>query len=166
MKAIALEILEKLVETCSSNRLADLRDRALLQTAFAAGGRPDPGPSLPCMTIALGRTKTANAEDGESVILIGRPFEALTLWLKEAGIEKGDVFRAIVRWGNVKKTQISPRSVNLIIKSRCKLAGLSPSEFSAHGSRSGYASRPQWHPVAGSDGAVASSVCSAGGELL
>jgi integrase len=28
--------------------------------------------------------------------------------------------------------------VNLIIKSRCKLAGLSPSELSAHGSRSGY----------------------------
>src|SRR3546814_9194220 len=34
------------------------------------------GPQLPCMTIALGRTNTSDAEEGRAVKLVGRPVDA------------------------------------------------------------------------------------------
>ncbi|MGZ2488340.1 integrase [Rhizobium pisi] len=40
--------------------------------------------------------------------------------------------------GNVDRRALTPQSVNLILKSRCALAGLDPEGFSAHGLRSGY----------------------------
>jgi hypothetical protein len=99
--------------------LVDLRDRALLLVAFASGGRrrsevaalraeqvktlapvpADPtdaeSPKLPCLAIQLGRTKRGNADDGSRVLRIGRPAEALMLWLERAKIAKGPVFRAM-----------------------------------------------------------------------
>ena len=88
--------------------LVDIRDRALLLLAFASGGRrrsevaalrvedlieeepvlsepSDPNsPLLPCLTIRLGRTKTAAADEDERVILIGKPVIALKTWLERA----------------------------------------------------------------------------------
>jgi site-specific recombinase XerD len=93
--------------------MVDLRDRALLLTAFASGGRrrselaalrveqietlppvpADPADPdslrLSCLAIALGRTKRGNADDGSRVLLIGRPAEALTLWFEREKITKG-----------------------------------------------------------------------------
>lgn len=87
-------VLDRLLATCSSDPLADTRDLAILLLAFASGGRLrsevarqrveqlgeeplvsldplDPkSPTLPCMAIQFGRTRTGNA----------------------------DVFRAIHRW--------------------------------------------------------------------
>ncbi|RAS13937.1 phage integrase family protein [Ensifer adhaerens] len=48
------------------------------------------------------------------------------------------MFRRIDQWGNVDRRALTPQSVNLILKSRCKQAGLDPALFSAHGLRSGY----------------------------
>ena len=48
------------------------------------------------------------------------------------------MFRSIDQWGNLKPRGIDAQSVNLILKSRLKAAGLNPAEFSAHGLRSGY----------------------------
>jgi integrase len=131
-----------------------MRDRAILLTAFASGGRrrseianlrvedlveeepvravpDDPiSPPLPCLAIRLGRNKTT--------VPIGRPVEALKHWLHEARIDSGPVFRRIDRWGNVNQRALTPQSVNLILKVRCRKAGLDPQEFSAHGLRSGY----------------------------
>jgi len=47
-------------------------------------------------------------------------------------------FRAIDRWGSLEDRALTPQAVNLILKRRCAMAGLDPSEFSAHGLRSGY----------------------------
>lgn len=161
-RAVTRDIIDKLLATCVLHRLVDLRDRALLLVAFASGGRrrsevaalrveqvkelvpvpADPAdpdsPKLPCLAIALGRTKRGNADDGSRVLLIGRPAEALKLWLERAKIGKGPVFRAIDRWGVMGKHAISGDGVNDILKRRCKLAGLDPALFSAHGLRSGY----------------------------
>ncbi|PST64677.1 site-specific integrase [Rhizobium sp. SEMIA4064] len=160
--AVTGNILAKLLATCAGERLVDLRDRALLLTAFASGGRrrsevanlriedlvdeepvhADPknpaSPLLPCLTINLGRTKTTSADDTAHVILIGRPVEALKHWIEVARIESGPVFRRIDQWGNVDRRALTPQSVNLILKSRCRQAGLDPEAFSAHGLRSGY----------------------------
>ncbi|MGI0524795.1 site-specific integrase [Rhizobium giardinii] len=161
-KAVTGDVLAKLLAVCAGDRLVDVRDRALLLTAFASGGRrrsevanlrtedlideepvrTDPtdanSPPLPCLTIHLGRTKTSTADDDEHVMLIGRPVTALKQWLAEAGIDSGAVFRKIDQWGNVDRRGLTPQSVNLILKARAKQAGLDPAAFSAHGLRSGY----------------------------
>lgn len=161
-KAVTGDILAKLLLTCSGERLVDRRDQALLLFAFASGGRrrsevaglrvedlceeepvlldpKDPASTaLPCLTIRLGRTKTTDAADDASVVLVGRPVTALKQWLAVAGIESGPVFRKIDQWGNVDRRAITSQTVNLVVKARARQAGLDPTLFSAHGLRSGY----------------------------
>lgn len=156
-KAVTGDVLAKLLATCKTDSLRDMRDRALLMVAFASGGRrrsevaglrveqlvaENPieldGASLPSLSIHLGRTKTSSAENDEIVYLTGRPVHALNVWLRASNIDSGSIFRAIDRWGNVARRALDPKAVNDIVKQRAELAGLDPSEFSAHGLRSGY----------------------------
>ncbi|MGO4138525.1 site-specific integrase [Rhizobium brockwellii] len=157
-KAVTGDVLAKLLATCATDSLRDLRDRAILMVAFASGGRrrseiaglrrkqltveppievPD-GPPLPSLAIHLGRTKTTTGEQDDIVYLTGRPVEALNAWMAAAKIDSGSVFRAIGRWGTVSRRAIDPQSVNAILKQRAEMAGLDSGEFSAHGLRSGY----------------------------
>jgi integrase len=162
-RAVTRDVLDRLLATCSSDRLADTRDLAILLLAFASGGRRrsevarlrvahlsdeplvpldplDPkSPTLPCVAIQLGRTKTGNADDeGGRVLLVGPPVEALREWLERADISQGPIFRAIDRWEAIEERALTPQSINLIVKRRCAMAGLDAREFSAHGLRSGY----------------------------
>jgi len=161
-RAVTSDVLQTLLETCASERLADIRDRALLLTAFASGGRrrsevaglrceqlitqesvpadpEDPeSPLLPCMKIRLGRTKTTQTDTDAYVLMIGQPVDALMKWLTRAQITEGAVFRGVDRWGNLEKRALTPQAVNLILKKRAEQAGLDPTSFSAHGLRSGY----------------------------
>ena len=93
---------------------------------------------LPAASLRLGRTKTEESSDDNSVLLIGRSVDALKTWLEAAQIQEGAVFRAIDQWGNLKTRALIPQSVNAIVKKRCALAGLDPQDFSAHGLRSGF----------------------------
>ncbi len=157
-KAVTGDVLAKLLASCGSSSLRDLRDRAILMVAFASGGRrrseiaglrkeqltdeppierPD-GPPLPSLSIHLGRTKTSGADHDEIVYLTGRPVEALNAWMEAASIKSGSIFRKIDRWGNLSSRPLDPKSVNDVVKQRAALAGLDPAEFSAHGLRSGY----------------------------
>jgi integrase len=159
---VTADVLERLLATCASDRLADARDAALLLVAFASGGRrrsevaglrveqliveapvasdpADPKSStLPCLSIRLGRTKTTGADADARVFLVGRPVGTLREWLSRADIVKGPVFRAIDQWGGLDDKAMTPQSVNAILKRRIALAGLDPTEFSAHGRRAGY----------------------------
>lgn len=164
-RAVTSDVLGRLLATCRTDRPADTRDRALLLLAFASGGRrrseiarlrveqlvqeatvpsdpTDPSsPHIPCLSITLGRTKTAGADDDSRVLLIGRPVEALLDWLDHAGLDRsgrGPIFRPVDRWDGIEDRPLTPQSVNLILKRRCTLAGLDPADFSAHGLRSGY----------------------------
>lgn len=118
--------------------LVDMRDQAILLTAFAFGGwrrseianlrvedlvdeetvredsKDETSPLLPYPTIRLGRTKTTTVDDDEHVVLIGRPVEALKRWLAEHGSK-------------------AARS-----SGACKKAGHDEVKFSAHRLRSGY----------------------------
>ncbi|KUM26356.1 integrase [Mesorhizobium loti] len=161
-KAVTADILTMLLKACAGDRLVDVRDRALLLTAFASGGRrrseisalrveqlveEDPVPAdpnnpdgekLPCLSIRLGRTKTTQADSDAFVLLVGRPVLVLKDWLERAGISQGGIFRGIDRWGNLETRALTPQAVNLILKRRIAEAGLDPQAFSAHGLRSGY----------------------------
>jgi integrase len=157
-KAVTGDVLAKLLATCGTGSLRDVRDRAMLMVAFASGGRrrseiaglrrehltvevPIPienGTPLPSLSIHLGRTKTAGADQDEVVYLTGQPVEALNDWLQAARIDKGSIFRKIDRWGNVSPRALEPSAVNAIVKQRAEMAGLEPADYSAHGLRSGY----------------------------
>lgn len=161
-RAVTRDVLDRLLATCRSDRLADTRDLAILLLAFASGGRRrsevarlrveqlsdeplvpldplDPkSPTLPCVAIQLGRTKIGNADDEGRVLLVGPPVEALREWLERADISRGPIFRAIDRWEAIEERALTPQSINLIVKRRCAMAGLDAREFSAHGLRSGY----------------------------
>lgn len=162
-RAVTADIVDVLLATCPfDHRSADLRDRALILLAFAAGGRrrsevarlrvddivreapipldprdPD-SPLVPKVVIRLGRTKTTTAEDDERVVVIGRAAQALLDWLDGGKIGKGPVFRRLDRWGRLGARALDPQSVNAVLKKRCALAGLDPKLFSAHGLRSGF----------------------------
>jgi integrase len=161
-RAVTRDVLEALLATCGSDRLADTRDAALLLVAFASGGRrrsevaslrleqlveeppvpetpgePD-SPLLPCLSIRLGRTKTAEADADARVLLVGRPVVALREWLLRADIAKGAIFRAIDQWGGLDDRALTPQAVNAILKRRAAAAGLDPKLYSAHGLRAGY----------------------------
>lgn len=157
-KAVTGDVLAKLLATCSTDSLRDIRDRAILMVAFASGGRrrsevaglrkeqltveppvkAEDGSALPSLSVHLGRTKTSGAEKDEVVYLTGRPVEELNVWLAAAKIDGGSVFRGIDRWGNVSRRALDPKAVNDIVKSRVAMAGLDAGEFSAHGLRSAY----------------------------
>ncbi|RWI07331.1 MAG: integrase [Mesorhizobium sp.] len=162
-KAVTADILTALLKACAGEKLVDVRDRALLITAFASGGRrrseiaslrfeqiveedpvpadpkaPDSLDKLPCLKIRLGRTKTTQADSDAFVLLVGRPVTVLQAWLERAEISEGAVFRGIDRWGNLEKRALTPQAVNLILKRRIAEAGFDPMAFSAHGLRSGY----------------------------
>jgi integrase len=156
------DILDQVLDFAEGKKLIEVRDRALLLLAFASGGRRrseiarlamedlvdrppvplDPkvprGPTLPCLALRLGRTKTASSEQDERVLVIGRPVEALQAWIEASGITSGPIFRPIDRWGSLGKTAIDGQAVNAIVKKRCAAAGLNEANFSAHGLRSGY----------------------------
>ncbi len=162
-KAVTADILVSLLKACAGEKMADIRDRAILLTAFASGGRrrseisalrveqlvdedpvpadpndPDSSEKLPCLRIRLGRTKTTQADTDTFVLLVGRPVLALKEWLERAGITEGAVFRGIDRWGNLEHRALTPQAINLILKRRIAEAGLDPALFSAHGLRAGY----------------------------
>jgi integrase len=157
-KAVTGDILSRLIATCTTGSLRDIRDSAILMVAFASGGRRrseiaglgieqlqqeepiqiDGASPLLSLSIHLGRTKTSGGDSDEVVYLSGRPVDALSAWLAAAKIEKGSVFRAIDRWGNVSRRPLDPKAINDIVKHRAELAKLDPTEFSAHGLRSGY----------------------------
>jgi integrase len=157
-KAVTGDVLAKLLATCSTDSLRDIRDRAILMVAFASGGRRrseiaglrreqltveppitvEAGPPLPSLAIHLGRTKASGSDHDEIVYLTGRPVDALNAWLVAGKIDGGSVFRKIDRWGNVSKRALEPSAVNQVVKYRTAMAGLEPGEFSAHGLRSGY----------------------------
>ncbi len=68
----------------------------------------------------------------------GRAAEALTAWLRIAGISAGAVFRAIDRHGHLAGRAMVPRSLAEIVKYRAGRAGLDPADYSGHSLRSGF----------------------------
>ena len=125
-------------------------------------------PTLPCLAIQLGRTKTGVADEARRVLLVGPPVEALREWLERGDIAKGIVFRAIDRWEGVEEKALTPQSINLIVNRRCALAGLEAKEFSAHGLSSGVSDqgRPSGRGATGSHAAVAAPFGSTSRQLL
>ncbi|WP_114773124.1 hypothetical protein [Microvirga subterranea] len=122
-KPVTRDVLDRLLATCGGSRTIDLRDGAILLIAFAAGGRRrsevaglshaqisvvDPIklktddsalPTVPCVRISLGRTKTTTARQGAFVFAAGRAAVALHDWMQHAKIMSGLIFREVRKDG-------------------------------------------------------------------
>jgi len=186
-KAVTGDVLAKLLATCATDNLRDVRDRASLMVAFAAGGRQRSeiaglrfeqlteetpievadGNPLPSLAIHLGRTKTTSGEGDDVVYLTGRPVEALNAWMAAAKIEGQRVSRDRALGNGV---QAGSRSA----VSQCDSekagedGGVGKGEFSAHGLRSGYLTEAanRGIPLLEANGAVQTPVDAAGFQLL
>jgi integrase len=147
-KAVIKDVLDQLLATCDSERLIDVRDRALLLFGWASGGRRRSEIATAMMgdleevdakfVYHLGITKTTQDGDGIPVPVSGKAATALRTWLQLANITKGPIFRPLDRHENIMPTSMNDRTVARIIKRRAKLAGLDPSQFAGHSLRSGF----------------------------
>ncbi|MFM2042917.1 MAG: hypothetical protein RLY86_1493 [Pseudomonadota bacterium] len=150
--AIDLALLRRLLAACPPTPAGE-RDRALLWTAWASGGRRRS--ELAALTVEqlervpdgwrlrLGRTKTSEADDDTTVPLLGEGAQALSRWLALAGICRGGVFRGVDRWGGIADRPLSPKAVNDIVKAAAARAGIDPARVSAHGLRAGFYTEAQ-----------------------
>jgi integrase len=146
-KPITRDVLLKLLDTCEDNIRGE-RDRALLLVGFAGGGRRRS--ELAKLRVedlhrvkggylgTLQNHKTFKITREPLIFpILGDAAKALDTWLKTGQISCGSIFRGLHRSGRV-LGPINPKTVNRIIKDRCKKAGLSTENFGAHSLRSGF----------------------------
>jgi integrase len=136
-----------------SDRLKDLRDRALLLIGFAGGLRRSELAAIDLVDfeqvregiiLSIRRSKTDQEGVGRKIgIPSGRtihcPVKALENWLSAARVEDGPVFRPVDRHGRVSASRLSGEAVSLILRDRMAAAGFGATEYSGHSLRAGFA---------------------------
>jgi len=147
-KAIVRSVLDRVLETCSSDRLTDVRDAAILLFGFSSGGRRRSEIVDAVMErleavgddylYTLGITKTDQEGEGAVIPVSGRAAAALRRWIEMSGIVSGPIFRAIDRYGNIAPGPLSDRTIARIVQDRARMAGLDPKVFGGHSLRSGF----------------------------
>ena len=133
--------------------LAGLRNRALLLVGFAGAFRRSELTGLDVsdlrftdegVVITLRRSKTD--QEGRGIVkhiptLKSRalcPVTALRRWLEEADIHQGPIFRAVDRWGHVRKRRLTAQVVAAVVKQAAVAAGLDPRQYAGHSLRAGF----------------------------
>ncbi len=144
--ALRLELLSQLLDACDDS-LHGIRDKAILLTGFASGGRRrdelaslnvnDLTPTLDGYHLTLRHSKNDQTGQGRLLPVTGYAAQALNHWLEQAAITQGRLFRAIKKNSQLTDS-LSGRSINKIVKRRAKLAGLNPDDFGAHSLRAGF----------------------------
>jgi site-specific recombinase XerD len=150
-KAPAVAAKVRAMVALAPDRLAGLRDRALLLLGFAGAFRRSELVALDVADIAetetgllvsIRRSKTDQEGEGVTIAIAGGdvacPTRALREWLDAAGIETGPIFRAINKAGRVAAERLTDRSVANIVKAYAELAGFDATTFSGHSLRSGF----------------------------
>jgi len=147
--AITRPELEAMLATCDGSP-EGLRDRALLCFGFSSGGRRrseiaaadmrdlrKTGDEGYIYRLEYSKTQQAGVtvDSTPDKPILGRSADALSAWLKAAGIREGAIFRRI--WKNRIGPALLPGSVATIVKRRAALAGLE-GDFGAHSLRSGF----------------------------
>ena len=148
---ITKKVLTDLTATCDGT-LRGIRDRAILLTGFASGGRRRSElTDLNREDISLKRfnaegllaltlldTKTTSANAPQKLVLKGTAARALVAWIDAARIESGPLFRPVSKGDRALKRRLSPDAIRQIVKYRLKLAGYADDFASPHGLRSGF----------------------------
>jgi integrase len=148
---VTREVLDRLVAACPPG-IRGIRDRAILEFAWASGGRrrseiarlertdldlaafDEEG----VVRLALGATKTTAPGATPRLMLKGLPARMLVAWLDAGGIEDGPVFRAISKGERVLDRGLSDSGLRDVFRAIAARAGLAPGATSLHGLRSGF----------------------------
>ncbi|MGK5066146.1 tyrosine-type recombinase/integrase [Janthinobacterium sp. RT4P48] len=154
-KALPLEDLEVIVAQLHAvGSLKALRDSALLQLGFFGGFRRSELAGLRLedvawepqgMVITLPRSKTDQLGEGIVKAIpygdgICCPATALRAWLAAAQIASGPLMRTVNQWGHVSAKALHASSINTILASCARLAGLDyVPDLSSHSLRRGMA---------------------------
>jgi integrase len=130
------------------------RDRALILMGFAGAFRRSELVSFDVadvtfselgMVLTLKQSKTDQEGEGRKIAIpyglipATCPVRMLEVWLRDAGITAGPIFRPIDHHGNVKSQRLTAQSVGLVIKRHAAMAGLQVDDFSGHSLRAGFA---------------------------
>ena len=140
-------VIEKLVATCGSDSIVDLRDRAIILLAFSSGGRrrseianfrvEDLEKVHNGYTIKMYHSKSDFSGKPKTFPVINSAGEALSAYLDATGITTGPLFRYISRHGTI-HDGLSGIGIHQIFKKRCQLAGLDEKLFGSRSLRSGF----------------------------
>lgn len=144
-------VLEDMLAVCGRD-FRGVRDRAVLMLAWASGGRRRSEVSglmredvdlsdydeAGLIWLHLLETKTTATAETPKLVLKGRAAQALAVWIREAGIDEGPLFRAISRADRPLPRGLSPDGVRHIVKSRLVAAGYPETFASPHGLRAGF----------------------------
>lgn len=151
VEPIVGDVLRTMVEPLG-DRLADVRDRALLLVGFAGAFRRSEVVSLDVddvrevtegLRVMLRRSKgDQEGEGAELGIPYGSnpetcPVRAYRAWLAASGIAAGPIFRPVDRHGHLGATRLQGRAVAAMIKRRVAAVGLDPAVYSGHSLRAG-----------------------------
>lgn len=148
-QAATANIIKKISDKIPDT-LKGLRDRAILQVGMAGAFRRSEIAALNVediefhdegMTILLPQSKTDKEGKGELIgIEFGDypycPVRTLQMWLKQADIKSGAVFRRMDKAGRV-LDRITDKSIARIIKKAAGNAGFNEDDFSGHSLRRG-----------------------------
>jgi len=148
--AATAERLEQMVSYCIPTTLG-VRDKAILLLGFAGAFRRSELVSLTMkdiertpegIKVTIRKSKGDQEGKGQTIpILNGTRFRVvdnLFIWLQQAGIKDGLVFRSVLKNGKVQNKPLSPRDVARIVKKYAGYAGFSKETFAGHSLRAGF----------------------------
>jgi len=134
---ITREILGELIATCDGT-MRGIRDRAILLTGFASGGRRRSEltdlnredislkrfDNEGILRIMLLETKTTSANEPQKLVLKGLAARGLVAWIDAAQITNGPLFRPVSKGDRALSRRLSPDGIRQIVKSRASLLKL------------------------------------------
>lgn len=147
-RALNRQHIKLLADACRSDRLIDLRDKALMLVAYDTLCRRSELVALEIQdliifpdgtgTILVRSSKTD--QDGEGMVrfLALSTVKAVNAWLKQSALREGAIFRAM-RMGDHIRGPLQSGDVARIFKERAQAAGLEASGISGHSTRVGAA---------------------------
>ena len=136
--------------------LAGTRDRALLLVGYAGAFRRSELAALRLEDIAwveegavltLTRSKTDQEGEGRQVALphgthaATCPVRALHIWIEQAQLTEGRLFRAVDRHGKLRPGWLHPDAVGQIVKRALGRAGFEAGKYGGHSLRAGFATQ-------------------------
>jgi site-specific recombinase XerD len=148
------DLLRQVVADLDQERVADVRDGALLLLGFAAALRRSELVALDVEDLAFVaggvkvtvRRSKVDQEGHGAVVGVPNgersdtcPVRWVQRWLATSGVEGGPVWRMVDAHGHVRDGRMAATTVGLVVKRHCERSGLDPVRFSAHSLRSGLA---------------------------
>lgn len=154
VRAARTNVLRSLVAPLQSDRLADVRDRALLVIGMAGAFRRSELVAIDVEHITedeqgyrVQLLRSKRDQEGKGA-LVGLPYgsnpdtcpvRTLRAWLTASGITEGPVFRGVDRHGNLATGRLTDRQVARVVQRRALAVGLPAGDFGGHSLRAGYA---------------------------